>query len=60
QSRPEVDGWRPAPVMDPPTALEVTSWWAPRGLLMGEKVPPRAKQSPLVLPIPWEPEVRRS
>lgn len=60
-SEQEVDCSRPAPVMIAPTASEANWWWVPRGLLMGEAIPQRAKQSPRALPpIPSEWEARHS
>jgi hypothetical protein len=56
----EVDCSRPAPVMIGPTASEANWWWVPRGLLTGEEVPQRAKQSPRALPIPLKWEARHS
>jgi hypothetical protein len=59
-SKWEVRHSRPAPVMIAPTASEANWWWVPRGLLTGEEVPQRAKQSPRALPIPSKWEVRHS
>jgi hypothetical protein len=59
-SEQEVDCSRPAPVMIALTASEANWWWVPRGLLLGEEVPQRAKQSPRALPIPSEWEARHS
>jgi hypothetical protein len=53
----EVNCSRSAQAMVPLTALEANWWWVPHEPLTHEELPPRAKPSPLALPVPWGAEM---